>query len=176
MSKGGEMDDALKQVTDGLQQAFRTETDGYHFYTMAATAVQDPKGREVFNRLAQDELSHLRFLKTQYRSFMEKGRADEQAKLGPRSEWAGENPIFSEKIHKRLDDAHFEMSALSIGIQLELGSEQFYRKEAEAAEDPVVAKFYTELAEWESGHYHALLKQQESLKEEYWSRGGFTPF
>jgi rubrerythrin len=68
------------------------------------------------------------------------------------------------------------MSALSIGIQLELSSEQFYRQEAEAAEDPAVVKFFTELAEWESGHYHALLKQQESLKEEYWSKGGFAPF
>lgn len=170
------MDDAVKRVIDGLQQAVRTETDGYHFYTMAANTVQDPKGKEVFNRLAQDELSHLRFLNVQYKSFSDQGKADEQAKLGPRPEWGGENPIFSEKIHKRLDQAHFEMSALSIGIQLELASEQFYRQEAGAAADPAVTKFYTELAEWESGHYHALLKQQEALKEEYWSRGGFAPF
>jgi rubrerythrin len=170
------MDDAVKRVIDGLQQAVRTETDGYHFYTMAANAVQDPKGKEVFNRLAQDELSHLRFLNVQYKSFLDRGKADDKAKLGPQSQWGGENPIFSEKIHKRLDQAHFEMSALSIGIQLELGSEQFYRSEAQAAKDPAVKKFYTELADWESGHYHALLKQQESLKEEYWSKGGFAPF
>jgi rubrerythrin len=170
------MDDAIKRVTEGLQQAIRTETDGYHFYTMAANSVQDPKGREVFNRLAQDELSHLRFLNHQYQSFLEHGKPDEQAKLGPRDEWAGDNPIFSEKIHKRLDEAHFEMSALSIGIQLELTSQQFYRAEAQAAEIPVVRAFYNELAEWESDHYHALLKQQESLKEEYWTKGGFAPF
>ena len=170
------MDDAIKRVTAGLQQAMRTETDGYHFYTMAANAVQDPKGKEVFDRLAQDELSHLRFLNRQYKSFTQHGKPDAKAQLGPRGEWAGDNPIFSEKIHKRLDEAHFEMSALSIGIQLELGSERFYRQEAEAAEDPAVKKFFTELAEWESGHYHALLKQQESLKEEYWSKGGFAPF
>jgi rubrerythrin len=170
------MDDAVKRVIDGLQQAVRTETDGYHFYTMAANTVQDPKGKEVFNRLAQDELSHLRFLNHQYQSYLKHGKPDEQVRLGPQPEWAGENPIFSEKIHKRLDEAHFEMSALSIGIQLELSSQQFYRQEAEAAEDPAVAKFFTELADWESGHYHALLKQQESLKEEYWSKGGFAPF
>jgi rubrerythrin len=170
------MDAATKRVAEGLQTAIRTETDGYHFYTMAANSVQDPKGREVFNHLAQEELSHLRFLKVQYQSFLDRGRPDEKARLGPRSQWAGENPIFSEKIHKRLGDAHFEMSALSIGIQLELGSEQFYRGESRAAEDATVKKFYNELADWESGHYHALLKQQESLKEEYWSQGGFAPF
>ncbi|MFC1654781.1 ferritin family protein [Myxococcota bacterium] len=170
------MDAAIKRVTEGLQTAIRTESDGYHFYTMAAISVQDPKGKEVFTRLAQDELSHLRFLNHQYQSFMENGKPDEQAQLGPRAEWAGDNPIFSEKIHKRLDDAHFEMSALSIGIQLELTSEQFYRAEARAAKDPAVKKFYTELADWESDHYHALLKQQESLKEDYWAKGGFAPF
>lgn len=170
------MNSANQRVTDGLQQAIRTETDGYHFYTMAANSVQDPKGREVFSHLAQEELSHLRFLKVQYQSFMEKGGPDVKARLGPRTEWGGDNPIFSEKIHKHLVDAHFEMSALSIGIQLELSSEQFYRGEAESVADPAAKKFYNELADWESGHYHALLKQQESLKEAYWSQGGFAPF
>ena len=68
------MDAATQRVTAGLQQAIRTESDGYHFYTMAATSVHDPKGKEVFARLAQDELSHLRFLNNQYKSFLEKGK------------------------------------------------------------------------------------------------------
>jgi rubrerythrin len=170
------MDTATKHITEGLRKAIRTETDGYHFYTMAVNSIRDPKGKEVFTRLAQDELSHLRFLRMQYRSFFEKGQPDQQAKLGPRTELAGENPVFSGKIRKRIDDAHYEMSTLSIGIQLELSSEQFYRDEAKAADDPTVKTFYTELADWESGHYHALLKQQKSLKEDYWAKGGFAPF
>ena len=36
--------------------------------------------------------------------------------------------------------------------------------------------FFTELAEWEAGHYEALLTQQESLKEDYWSASRFSPF
>jgi hypothetical protein len=32
------------------------------------------------------------------------------------------------------------------------------------------------LAEWESTHYHALLEQQETLKEDYWRHNGFAPF
>jgi rubrerythrin len=170
------MDESTQRVTSGLEKAIKTETDGYHFYTMAAKSVEDKKGREVFGRLAQDELLHLRFLMTQYRSFLDHGKPDEKAALGPRADLTGENPIFSDAIKSRIQDAHFEMSALSIGIQLELNSEQFYRGEAEAAEDPAVKKFYTGLADWESDHYHALLKQQESLKEDYWTQGGFAPF
>jgi len=42
------------------------------------------------------------------------------------------------------------MSALSIGIQLELGAVHFYRAEAAAATDASVTAFYEELALWES--------------------------
>jgi rubrerythrin len=68
------------------------------------------------------------------------------------------------------------MSALSIGIQLELASMNYYREQAEKASNPDVSGFYTELADWETGHYNALLRQQEMLKEDFWAKGGFAPF
>jgi hypothetical protein len=39
-----------------------------------------------------------------------------------------------------------------------------------------VKAFLESLAEWESTHYHALLRQQESLRELYWAESGFAPF
>jgi rubrerythrin len=68
------------------------------------------------------------------------------------------------------------MTSLSIGIQLEADSMKFYRSESEATDDPEAKQFFSELAEWESGHYNALLRQYEELKEDYWSSGGFSPF
>ena len=96
--------------------------------------------------------------------------------LGTPTALSGKNPIFSDRIKERIADAHYEMSALSIGIQLELDSEKYYSTQAEKVSDPEVSKFYTALAEWESNHYHTLLAQQESLKEGYWAAGGFQPF
>ena len=86
------------------------------------------------------------------------------------------SPIFSEKIRSRIGEAHLEMSALSIGIQLELSAINYYKQEAGSAEDPAVKQFYRELADWESNHYNALLRQQLMLKEDYWSESGFAPF
>jgi len=69
------------------------------------------------------------------------------------------------------------MTALSIGMQLEEGAEHFYKTEAAAAEGiPKVQEFYLRLAEWEAGHYHALYRQYEALKDEYWGDQGFSPF
>ena len=142
---------------------------------MAATCSQDAKAKEVFTRLADEELDHMHFLTKQHESILQTGRPDESTKLGSPLNLSAMSPIFSDAIKTRVKDAHFEMSALSIGMQLELDATKFYKSQAEAADDAAVKQFYTELAEWESGHYEALRRQQEELKEDYWSAGGFSP-
>jgi rubrerythrin len=170
------MNDSQKSLAEGLSKAIKAERDGHSFYKMAASSTQDPKGKEVFAQLADEELDHMQFLMRQYESVLKTGTVDASAKLGPRTDLAGISPIFSESLQTRIKDAHFEMSALSIGIQLELDAMNFYRSQAKASSDSTVTGFYNELAEWESGHYQALLRQQEELKEDYWSAGGFSPF
>jgi len=166
----------ITKPADALQTAMRAEHEGHHFYRMAAAATADPKGRETFERLAREELGHLTFLKNQYRSLMETGKADPGLDPGPKAEFIGANPIFSEELRARVDQAHFEMTALSVGIQLELNAIRYYTQASEEASDPVVKRFFGELAEWEKGHYNALLTQQETLKTEYWARNHFAPF
>jgi rubrerythrin len=163
-------------LADGLLRAIKFERDGHGFYLMAANSSRDPKAQTVFAQLAAEELDHLRFLTQHYESVLKTGRPDQDARLGPRADLAGMSPIFSERIKARIGEAHLEMSALSIGIQLELDSEKFYRSQAAASDEPLARQFYLELADWEAGHYQALLKQHEELKEDYWSANGFAPF
>jgi rubrerythrin len=170
------MDKGAKRISEGLLKAIQLELDGQNFYRMAAKSTVDPKGREVFEGLAREEGEHQRFLKAQYKSVSETGVPSKEVRLGSPADLSGASPIFSDQIQNRLGEAHYEMSALSIGIQLELASIQFYKGEAKAVMDPTVQAFYSELAEWESGHYNALLRQQEMLKEDYWHAGDFYPF
>ena len=170
------MGDVNATLADGLLQAIKAERDGHSFYQMAATCSADPKAKEVFAGLAGEELEHMRFLTKQHESILTTGKPDDSVKLGTGMDLTGLSPIFSDGVKKRIKDAHFEMSALSIGIQLELDAVKFYQAQAGAAEDGRVKEFYTELAKWESGHYEALLRQQQELKEDYWAAGGFSPF
>lgn len=171
------MNEAAKQrINTGLLKAIQAEQDGYHFYIMAARNTEDRKAREVFEQLAQEELDHNRFLRHQYEAILRTGAPDPEEKLGHRVDLSGESPIFSPALKARIQDAHMEMSSLSIAVQLELSAMNFYKAEAEASEDPTVKAFFTELANWESGHYHALLRQQDTLRDDYWAQGGFSPF
>lgn len=170
------MDTTIKTILQGLEDAIRAEIEGHHFYLMAARTTDDAQGRAVFEQLAQEELHHARFLRAQHRSFRKTGAADPSQQLGTPAELPGRSPIFSEDIRARIGEAHFEMTALSVGIQLELSSRRFYTDAATHADHPRVRHFFTELADWESSHYQALLTQQETLKADYWAAVGFAPF
>lgn len=170
------MDAATERILEGLERAIRAEVEGHHFYMMAAKTIEDPKGREVFEKLAGDEVEHARFLQAQYDAVRATGKPDPAVTLGEATEYEGQHPIFSDALRERIKTAHYEMTALSIGVQLELNAIEFYRAEARAAGNPDVAAFYRKLADWESGHYHALLTEQDALKKDYWTEGRFSPF
>ncbi|MBC8278576.1 MAG: ferritin family protein [FCB group bacterium] len=170
------MSDPNKSLKDALVKAIQAEIEGHNFYLMAARTTDDVKGKEVFGQMAADETEHAAFLKGQYRSIIESGSPDKNLKLNARTQYADSSPIFSDSLKSRAGEAHFEVTALSIAIQLELNALNFYRSQSRAADNDIVRNFFAELAEWEMGHYKALLKQHDLLKEDYWNAAGFAPF
>jgi rubrerythrin len=163
-------------TAEALLKAIKAEREGYGFYMMAAQSSLDEKGKKIFETLAAEELDHMNFLKGQYDAIVKTGKPDQSLNLGAKLDLSGGFPIFSEAIKSRLKGAHIEMSALAIGITLELDAMNFYKMQAQTSADLGIKKFMDTLADWESGHYHALLRQETELKENYWSESGFAPF
>lgn len=169
-------EEGQKRIEEGLVKAMQAEHEGRYFYLMAADTTTDPQGREVFQRLAAEEQEHYEFLSAQLQAIRETGKPNSGLKLGKPADLSGPSSIFSADLKKRIKEAHYEMTALSVAAQLELDASRFYKEQSELSDDLVVKTFYEGLAEWETGHYRALLAQQETLKEDYWSAGGFAPF
>ncbi len=170
------MDERVKRMVDGLEKAMVAEIEGHHFYQMAANSTKDDKGRQTFLDLAAEEMDHYSFLKTQAEALAKTGKVDSTAKLGEQKALSGSHPIFSEQIKQRVGQAHYEMTALTIGIQLEQSAVEFYRAEGEAASDPDVKALHKDLMFWEQGHLAALQAQADALKEDYWNEARFAPF
>ena len=99
----------------------------------------------------------------------------ESRKLDKKAHKHSGSPIFSEEIKNRIKESHFEVSALSIGMKLELDAMNFYRSCAQKAQNEEVKQFFTELADWETDHYRAFEQQLEMLKEEYFQANNFIP-
>jgi len=170
------MDEKKKALAKGLLEAIKAEKYGHSFYLMAANSTEDSKGKGVFETLAAEELDHARFLQTHYESVMKTGKPSNSASLGKQADLSGMSPIFSDGLRKRIKEANFEMTSLSIGIQLEHEAMLYYRSQAEQSDDPEISRMFSFLSDWEAGHYKALLRQHEMLKEDYWSASGFAPF
>ena len=171
------MDDKARDaIAEGLKKAIQAETDGYHFYRMTAANTEDSMGRETFLGLAEEELEHQRYLETQYAKFMKDGTFDTSLKLTSHVDLSGDSPIFSAALKQRAKAPHFEMSALAIGIQLELNAVRHYEAQVRQATEPTVVAFYEELVAWEKKHYEGLSRQQENLREATWADAGFAPF
>lgn len=167
--------DRAKSI-EALKTALQTELNGIYFYRMAAKNTVDPKGKEVFLLLADDEVKHFQELQRQLTSLAESGAWLPELTITKAKEvLKGESPILSADFKEKIKEQHFEMSALSIGALLESDSIDFYRKMKNETDDPVAQKLFSTLQRWEQVHLEAITKQIQVLKEEYWADQNFTP-
>jgi len=146
-AKERKMDKQAEEILKGLKTAIEAELTGHEFYKNAAKNTDDPMGKETFSQMAEEEMAHFNYLRHQYNSVLEKGDYDFSKKLIKKKKEHAASPIFSEEIRNRIKDSHFEVSALTIGMKLELDAMRFYRSCAEKAHNEEVGQFYNELAD-----------------------------
>ena len=163
------------KILEGLKVAIEAELTGYQFYKNAAESTKDQKGKDAFSMMAEEELGHFNYLRHQYQSVLQKGGYDFSEKLPGKKHQHASSPIFSEEIKGRIKDSHFEVSALTIGMKLELDAMNYYRSCAKQADDEKAKQFFLDLADWEQDHYLAFERQLEMLKEEYFQANNFIP-
>ncbi|MCJ7595662.1 MAG: ferritin family protein [Desulfobacterales bacterium] len=163
------------EILEALKTAIEAELTGHEFYKNAAGNTTDPMGKKTFSRMAEEEMGHFNYLRHQYKAVMETGDYDFSKKLA-KGDWAhADNPIFSEELKARIKDSHFEVSALTIGMKLEMDAVKYYRACAQETKNPEAKQLYGTLADWEQDHYLAFKRELENLKEEYFQANNFIP-
>jgi len=169
------MTEKTNEILKGLKTAMETELTGLNFYKNASENISDPKGKEAFLRMANEEMAHFKYLRRQYQSILETGDFDFAGSFVKVSHEQTDNPIFSQAIKDRIKECHFEVSVLTIGMKLELDAIHFYHTCAEKAATPEEKQFYKDLADWETTHYDAFEWELNHLKEDYWQANNFVP-
>jgi len=169
------MNQTKERLLAGLKEAMLAEQAGVQFYALAARNTLDVQAREVFAVLSGEEGTHLDYLKRQYRHLLD-GTGVEADVAGHGAPLAGDSPIFSPALKERIGEAHIEMTALSVGLQLELASVERYHRLADEAGPAELKAFFMALVHWEEGHAAALKRQSRYLLEDYWNEARFAPF
>lgn len=169
------MTENTNKILESLKTAMEAELTGLNFYKNASETTSDPKGKEAFLRMANEEEAHFKYLRQQYQSILKEGNFDFAGSFVKESHEQSENPIFSQAIKDRIKECHFEVSVLTIGMKLELDAINFYNSCAGKAESPEEKQFYQDLVKWETTHYEALEWELNELKEGYWQANNFVP-
>jgi Fur family transcriptional regulator, ferric uptake regulator len=148
---------------DALRIAVATERSGLEFYSRAASIATDPRGKEIFARLAEDEKHHLGTLEKRYADLI---AADPTLESRPTFLFfkSAAHGIFAEGAEK-LRDGVDDLQALLIGIRCERDSHKFFKKYGDRFEDSEGKQIFLEFAEEERDHRDMLIKEYRRLQE-----------
>ena len=157
----GEASNETLFARDALRMAIATERSGREFYTRAAKITQDPRGRSVFQKLAEEEKDHLATLEARYAELL---AADPTLEARPTFLFfkGAANGLFAEGA-ERLSRGVNDQQALMIGIRCERGSHRFFKKYGERFEDSEGKQIFLEFADEEREHYELLRREYHAL-------------
>jgi Fur family ferric uptake transcriptional regulator len=148
---------------DALRMAIATEKSGLDFYTRAASMTKDRRGREVFEKLAEEEKKHLSTLQQRYQTLL---GTDPQLESRPtflffKGAASGLFAAGTEELRKGVGD----QQALLIGIKCERGSHEFFKRYGERFEDSEGKQIFLEFADEERTHLELLIREYKDLRE-----------
>jgi rubrerythrin len=163
-------------VLDILRKAYQIEVDGYTFYSMTADRADKPAVQELFGKLAQDEMQHQAFLRQVAHRYDAEGVAAFNVVGKAPDLKAFAEMVFSSRFREQAEGAAFEMAAVSVGMTLEKNAVAYFSGAARNASETQVRLFYQYLADWEQQHLDALQGLLESVRTDFWDKGGFSPY
>ena len=167
---------APDQIVDVLRKAYQIEVDGYTFYSMTADRADKPAVQELFGKLAQDEVQHQAFLRSVMKNYHDKGVEAFSVGVVPPDLRAFADKVFTDRFREQAEGAAFEMAAVSVGMTLEKNAVAYFTGAVRNASEVAVRQFYQFLADWEQQHLDALQGLAETLRGDFWEKGGFTPY
>ncbi len=145
---------AKRTPAELLVSAIQTEREAAFFYKMMAQMTSDREAQDTLLTLADDETSHASTLANLYYEITGRGASDE-----PPARPEGDPNLFDVQSASRRE-------ALEFALRNELNAIDLYQTQADATEDPKVAKIFRMLAETETEHAAYLRLQLSRLSRD----------
>lgn len=172
-----EMDWDIEEI---LRVAIATEWEGYAFYSQLAKQTRSETGRRMFERLAEEEVEHVRVLEEvscAYKDSCVYMTYDEAlkhidcdvdlAEVDEEGATCTETaPVFKRGV-ERAESAN-DIDALRIAVESETEAIEFYSRAAETAPNEEARSFFEHLVEIEQSHEKLL-----SAEYDYYAANGF---
>ncbi|MFP4314933.1 MAG: ferritin-like domain-containing protein [Desulfovibrionales bacterium] len=144
---------AQDMLCDALEMA-ESRAD---FYTKAVNACEAGPGKEVFERLYEDEKAQIQRIKEIHENIVS-GKAWADACSLPEEESVGGAAMFRSIVDKYGKDhaCTTEIGAIGTGLELQKASVDFFEEWLKKAQDPTEKKFVERMVQEERGHFMLL--------------------
>jgi rubrerythrin len=155
------------EVLEAIETAVQIEQEGLLFYTEAAKQVDDPKGKEMFRTLANDEQAHLELFENTRQTLSTRGAwpsPEEVATISPdRLAHPAIFPSLDQVESGEIEIPEHHLAVLRRGIQAENASIEFYSQQMNRTDDPDGKAMYAYLVSQEKGHRRILEGEYDYL-------------
>jgi Fur family transcriptional regulator, ferric uptake regulator len=150
---------------DALQIALETERSGVNFYLSAAEAATHPSGKSTFFKLAEEEKRHLHELEEEWKQLIRKDKNILKAPVFLHFDYDALKKIFParEELKKRLSENLDEKSALTLAMEMEKESYNFFKKYAQKFNDTKGKEIFLKFAAEEQDHYSTIEREYTQL-------------
>jgi rubrerythrin len=158
-----------------LKQAILLEQRGNAFYQKVAELAENSAVKSFFERMAEEEETHISILADQFKSYIKNGifqpgtfDKNESSQIA--------SQVLDNEIKDKISAASFEAAAIGAAISMEKKAVDLYSERSASATDPEEKDLYKWLSNWEKSHLHMLLDIDKALIEKVWSDNHFWPF
>jgi rubrerythrin len=148
-----------------VKAAMEVEKHGQRFYAAMAQRAEQKLARDLFAWLAQDEVEHLRRLKSIEGKFAEGASFADEEEFLPYLRRFSESEIFpsAERIERVLQQENADQEALALAIEAEEKFAAYFAKAAELAREADGREAFAWLAGEERRHAALLKERKEQL-------------
>ncbi len=160
----------LKAIKGGM----KGELDSIAVYAQAKSRADSNDVKEFFAQRETEEKNHYNYLLRYFEEINEGRPMSSADTIIIKNDL--KSPIFTTDFLKRIGSDQQLFSATAVAVLLEMNAIQYYKKCAEDTPEGELKKFFSHMAEWESGHYHDVLKIQEEAEQYFWQENRFEPF
>lgn len=157
-----------KKNLEIIKQAILNEVEGYQFYKMYSEKVKSPEVKQTFLDIANDELTHIEFLKKLIHNTKEENLEMAQLEVPAPG-------IFKFSVLTP-DELSLALAAFSIAVKMEDDSQKFYDNAAKNCELAEEKALFEMLRDWEISHRDGFEAKYTELKESWWADNAFAPF
>lgn len=151
------MSEASPKVAEAIKMAMQLEKEGYSFFKQAAARTSNKLGKEMFERLAAEEMKHMETFRKMFDSM---SNTDGWRGVASQLKSIAKVPVFSEaKNRMKAERAPGEVEALRKGMELEREAMVFFNDAKSKATDQTAKEIFDKIRQEEEYH-HALLQAQ----------------